>query len=331
MELIKTPIKINKLELHNRIVMAPMATSKANFGEVSHQLIDYYDEKAKGGYIGLIITEHLYIRHDGMADPGQISISKDSDIVGLKKLVDTIHHNGCKVIAQISHAGSAAKPSETGYEPISASAIIHPGSAGKLGITPREMTKAEIKEIVNDFAEAALRSKKAGFDGVELHSAHSYLLNQFYSPLSNKRQDEYGGSLTNRILIHQEIIKAVRAKVGNDYVIAMRLGASDYMDGGSSIDDGAKAACLLSEVGLDLLDVSGGFGGFKRDANAEPGYFSDATVAIKKEVDIPIILTGGISDKASAEKLLQEKKADLIGIGRALLKDSAWAKKVIEE
>ena len=213
---------------------------------------------------------------------------------------------------------------------MSGSAIFQPGSAGKLGIVPHAMTKAEIKVIINDFAEAALRTKLAGFDGVQLHSAHAYLLNQFYSPLSNKRKDEYGGSLNNRILIHQEIIKAVRAKVGTDYVIAMRLGASDYIEGGSSIADGVKSACVFAELGLDLLDISGGFGGFKRDGNEEPGYFSDATLAIKKAVTIPVILTGGINDKTSAEKLLQENKADLIGIGRALLKDSDWAKKVIE-
>ena len=309
--------------------MPPMAISKAEDGQVNQQLIDYYDEKSKGGYIGLIITEHAYVSKEGMASHGQISISRDSDVEGLKQITKIIHNNGSKVIAQISHAGSSARPEVTGHEIISASAVANMGATGKTGIIPREMNKSEIDRIINCFTEAARRAKEAGFDGVEIHSAHAYLLSQFYSPLTNKRTDEYGGSLEGRIKIHLQIIQEIRKVVGEDYLIALRLGACDYMEGGATIEDGVAASKAFEKAGLDLLDVSGGFCGIVRPDNKEPGYFGELAEAIKKEVSIPVILTGGITQGEQAEQLLQEGKSDFIGVGRAILKDSKWAEKVI--
>lgn len=330
MQSLNEPIRIKNIEIKNRLVMPPMAMSKAEAGKVTPELIDYYNDKSKGGYIGLIITEHSYISEEGKADKGQVSISGDSDIDGLKLITDAIHKNGTKVIAQINHAGSSADPEVTGSEPISASDVVNPRSAGKTGITPHQMTKAEIERIVQYFADAAKRAKKAGFDGVEIHSAHAYLLNQFYSPITNKRSDEYGGLLEGRIRIHLEIIKAVRTAVGEDYLVALRLGACDYIEGGSTLLDGVDASKAFEKAGVDLLDISGGFCGFMRPEHNEQGYFAELTEAIKKEVSIPVILTGGIVDGDAAEHLLEEQKADLIGVGRAILKDSEWAKKAME-
>ena len=325
MKLLMQPMKLKNVEIKNRVVMPPMATSKSEDGEVTQKLVDYYDEKSRGGYIGLIITEHAYISKEGMADPGQISISKDSDIKGLKRITETIHNNGSKVIAQINHAGSSAVSEVTGCEPISASAI-----ANTAGIIPHEMNQVDIERIIHCFAEAARRAKEAGFDGVEIHSAHGYLLNQFFSPLTNKRTDEYGGSLEGRIRIHMEIIKEIRKAVGADYLVALRLGACDYMEGGSTLSDGVAASRVLEKAGLDLLDISGGFCRITRPKHKEPGYFGELTEAIKKEVSVPVILTGGITKGEHAEKLLKEGKADFIGVGRAIFKDSEWAKKVVE-
>jgi len=325
MKLLMQPMKLKNVEIKNRIVMPPMATSKSEDGQVTQKLVDYYDEKSKGGYIGLIITEHAYISKEGMADPGQISISKDSDIEGLKRITETIHNNGSKVIAQINHAGSAAEQKVTGCEPISASAI-----ANTTGIIPHEMNQVDIERIIHCFAEAARRAKEAGFDGVEIHSAHGYLLNQFFSPLTNKRTDEYGGSLEGRIRIHMEIIKEIRKAVGADYLVALRLGACDYMEGGSTLSDGVAASKALEKAGLDLLDISGGLCRITRPDHKEPGYFGELTEAIKKEVSVPVILTGGITKGEHAEKLLKEGKADFIGVGRAIFKDSEWAKKVVD-
>lgn len=167
---------------------------------------------------------------------------------------------------------------------------------------------------------------------MEIHSAHGYLLNQFYSPLTNKREDEYGiSSMENRLRLHKEIIQSVRAEVGEDYLVALRLGGCDYMEGGSTIEDSVKAARLLESYGIDLLDISGGLNGYVIPKRKESGYFSDMTGQIKREVSIPVILTGGITDIDHADRLIENGRADLIGIGRAILKDSLWAMKAMKE
>jgi 2,4-dienoyl-CoA reductase-like NADH-dependent reductase (Old Yellow Enzyme family) len=175
-----------------------------------------------------------------------------------------------------------------------------------------------------------MRVREAGFDGVELHSAHGYFLNQFFSPLTNRRKDEYGGEVINRIRIHLEVIKAAREAVGEDYPILIRLGASDYCEGGTTIDDSMAAARALEAAGVDVLDVSGGFCGYNVPGTSEQGYFAPLTEALKQVVSIPVILTGGIKDAETADRLLQEGKADLIGVGRAIMSDSLWAKRAVE-
>lgn len=323
MHILNTPIRVNHLELKNRLVMPPMATAKSDpDGHVMPDICAYYDEKSAGGYIGLIITEHSFISQEGKASQGQMSLSRDSDVSGLTQLVEVIHQNGCPVMAQINHAGSAAKTEITGREVLSASPIQSP----KGNSIPQEMTLDDIRKVIEDFTAAAIRVKKAGFDGVEIHSAHGYLLNQFYSPLANKRTDEYGAhTIHSRLKLHLEVIKAVREAVGADYPVALRLGACDYMDGGSTLEDSVAAAKILEEAGIDLLDISGGICGYVRPDTQEQGYFSELTEAVKKVVHIPVILTGGITDVNAAESLLEQGKADMIGVGRAMFKDSAWA------
>ena len=328
MHLLKEPILINHLRLANRLVMPPMATAKAEDGQVTKALLEYYDEKSRGGYIGLIITEHSYVNKQGLAHGGQLSLSRDSDIAGLRELVQTIHANNTPCMAQISHAGSAADPALTGSPAISASPVLPEGNAQKGSVPPEEMNLEQINDLVRDFARAAGRAKDAGFDGVEIHSAHGYLLNQFYSPLTNQRSDEYGAStMEGRLRLHIEIIKAVREVVGPDYPIALRLGGCDYQEGGSTLEDSVAAALLLEKNGVDMLDISGGMNGYRIQGNQSQGYFSPMTELIKKEASLPVLLTGGIVDPEAAERLLERETADLIGVGRALLQDSEWAKK----
>lgn len=321
------PLEQCKLTFKNRLVMPPMATSKSEEdGRVSKDILEYYDEKSQGGYISLIIIEHSFITKQGKASDRQLSIADDSIVKDLKELVSIIHKNGSKAVMQINHAGSAANTSVTGYEPVGPSAIANPRS----GNVPKELTKSEIKIIISEFVNAALRTKEAGFDGVEIHSAHGYLLNQFFSPLSNKRTDEYGGDLIGRIKIHLEIIRAVRNAVGDEFPILLRLGASDYMEGGSTIEDSKIASIEFEKAGVDVLDISGGFCGYIVPGNPSQGYFSPLTEAIKEIISIPVILTGGITKVKAAEELLASGKADLIGVARAIYKDSKWAKNAIE-
>ena len=321
------PIMIRNMHLNNRLVMPPMATRKAlPDGHVSPEMLAYYKEKSSGGYIGLVIIEHSYISPDGKAHERQLSVADDSVIPGLKELAEIVHGQGSKTVMQINHAGSAATTEIIGTKPVAPSAIDNP----RRGSPPRELGKDDISKLVGAFVAAAMRVREAGFDGVELHSAHGFLLNQFFSPLTNRRKDEYGGEVINRIRIHLEIINAVREAVGQDFPIFVRLGASDYCEGGTMIDDSMVAVRTFEAAGVDVLDVSGGLCGFSVPGASEQGYFAPLTEALKRVVDIPIILTGGIKDAETADQLLQEGKADLIGVGRAIMSDSLWAKRAVE-
>lgn len=193
-----------------------------------------------------------------------------------------------------------------------------------------ELTSLEIKDIIKNFVEASKRVKKAGFDGVEIHSAHGYLLNQFFSPLTNKRNDEYGGDVYGRIKIHLEIIEEVRKAVGEDFTILLRIGASDYKEGGTTIEDSIIAAKEFEKAGVDILDISGGFVGYRNPNDKGEGYFAHLSEAIKNEVNIAVILTGGVVTKEGAETLLDNDKVDLIGVGRAIFTNSNWARETIE-
>lgn len=320
------PIRIGKMEITNRIVMPPIATYRSTAdGKVTEDLLSYYGERAKNSHIGMIITEHSYIALRGKAKEHQLSISDDRDIPGLSRLTEVIHQGGTKAVAQLNHAGSAAPSSATGGRPVSASGIVLPTvpMMGD-GVVPEQLTREQIAAVAARFADAAERAKRAGYDGAEIHSAHAYLLNQFYSPLTNHRTDEYGGTLDNRLRIHREVIRAVRERVGADYPLAIRLGGCDYMEGGSTIADAVYAAKVFEQEGIDLIDVSGGMCRYTRAGHDEPGYFQDLSAAIRNAVSVPVMLTGGIRTLRQAEQLLDAGAADLIGVGRELLKNPYW-------
>ncbi|MBQ4345895.1 MAG: NADH:flavin oxidoreductase [Oscillospiraceae bacterium] len=322
--LLKQPLNIGNLTVHNRLVLPPMASKNSDEnGYVTDEMIAYYENICRGGFIGLAIIEHAYIHINGKAGPGQMSVAEDGVIEGLKRLVDTIHGCGSKVICQINHAGSGTNPDYTGgLMPVAPSPVGHPLRPNSVC---RELTAEELKALPKLYADAALRVKAAGADGVEIHACHAYLLNQFYSPLTNFRTDEYGGTLENRVRMIREVYGAVREAVGDDYPIAVRLGGSDYMEGGSTIEDAAAACKLLAEDGVDLIDLSGGMNSFSVKGRNYAGYFRDMSEAVKAAVDVPVILTGGVREAAQAEYLLQKETADLIGVGRAILANHRWA------
>ncbi len=332
-ELAMKPMTIGNLTLKNRIVMPPIATYQSTEdGKVTSKMLEYYGMRATGSNLAMIITEHSYIDIRGKARKNQLSISSDEDIEGLKRLVDTIHQGGAKAIAQLNHAGSAAPSDVTGERAVAPSSVILPVSPmiGD-GTAPEELTVSQIAEIVEQFACATKRAMAAGYDGVEIHSAHAYLLNQFYSPLTNHREDDYGGDIERRLRIHREIIQSVRSAVGKEFMLSLRLGGCDYAEGGNTIEDSVYASKALADAGVDMLNITGGMCRYTRQGHNEPGYFQDMSSAIKKAVSIPVMLTGGVKTLEDAETLLKNNAADLIGVGREILKNPYWLMEQMEK
>lgn len=319
----------NNIEFKNRVIMPPMATAKADYrGHVTDEILKYYKEKTSSKLFSAVIVEHNYVDERGKAHNNQMSISDDSDIEGISNLAKIIQDNNSLAISQISHAGSAAKKSVIGIEPVAPSAILNP--AAKTADMPNELGIDEIEDIKNKFISAAERAKKAGFDGVELHSAHAYLLDQFLSPLTNKREDEYGGNIYGRIKLHLDIIKGVRARLGKDYPIFLRMGAGDFMEGGLSKEDSVIAAKEFEKVGVDVIDISGGMC-FYTIEDTRPGYFDIISKPIFESVNIPVILTGGVKKGTDIIDILDRNVCDFVGIGRSVYKDSDWMNRELKD
>lgn len=316
--MLREPIRINQLTLRNRIVMPPMATGKADHGLPDDDLVSYYAARADA--TALIIAEHEYVSLEGMAHSTQLSMADDSVIPAYRKLTAAVQARGAAIFAQLNHAGAAAR--DSGLPAVSPSGI----SVREPSSVSAAMSREDIARVKERFVSAALRAKAAGFDGVEIHGAHGYLLNQFYSPLTNRRKDDYSGqTLPGRTRLHTEILRAVRDAVGSDYPLAIRFGACDYLDGGSRIEEIPEASRLFAEAGADLLDISGGLCGFTIKDVSQPGWFAELSRPAKEAVQIPVLLTGGVLTADDAEQLLQEGAADLIGVGRAMLKTPDWA------
>ena len=320
-----SPLSINGIELQNRIVMPPMATNMSTLeGLLTEKAIRHYAERAED--VGLIVVEHAYIAPEGRFTEKQLGIYSDEMMEPLKKLVQAVHKKGAKIGFQLAHAGSRAKPEIIGELPVGPSPVIHP-----LGdVCPVELSKADIARLLDLYAAAAERVNNCGFDMVEIHGAHGYLLGQFISPLTNKRQDEYGGNTQNRAKFPVQVVKAVRKQLGENFPLFYRLGADDRLSGGLTPDEAAAVAGCLVKAGIDCIDLSGNHCLYLAD-NKEQGYFVYLAEKVRPEVDVPLLVTGGITEAEFADDLVRKEKTDLVGVGRALLKVAAWARKAVKE
>ncbi len=299
--------------------MPPMQTGRATVkGAVTDRLVGFYVRRSAA--LGLLIVEHCYVSARGRLSLKQLGICDDMLIDGLERLAGSVHAVGTPVVVQISHAGGVANRSVIGAEPAGPSAI---------GET-RGLTRSEIEGLVEEFAVAAERAIKASFDGVELHGAHGFLLNQFFSPLFNKRGDEYGGSLENRMRFPLMVVERVQETVGSRLLL-YRLGADDLDPNGTRIEDSTAFAVKLEQCGVDVVDVSGGMCGSEpKQLRSVKGYFVPQAHEIKKAVRTPVIGVGGITEAEYADRLVREGKVDLVAVGRALWKDPEWAEKAVE-
>ena len=316
-----TPMRIGKMEVSNRLVVPAMVMNFCNNdGTATEKYIAYHEAKAKGGW-GLIITEDYAVDPRGKGFIGIPGLWNDDQIESHSKLPERVHRYGSKIVAQIYHAGRQTNHLVIGAQPVAPSPIPCPANQE----IPHELTKAEIRNIVEEFGDCALRAKKAGFDGVEVHGAHGYLIAQFMSAYSNKRTDEYGGSLLNRIKFPLEIISNIRAKAGNDFPIIFRISGDEFVPGGRTIEDTKAIAVLLEQAGINAIHVSAGVYGSMQfiipPSAVRHGWIADFAAEVKKVVSIPVITVGRITDPIMAETIIASGKADFVSMGRASLAD----------
>jgi 2,4-dienoyl-CoA reductase-like NADH-dependent reductase (Old Yellow Enzyme family) len=287
-------------------------------GAVTDRLIDFYVKHSVA--LGLLIVEHSYVSGLGRLSLKQLGIYDDELISGLETLAGRIHATGTPVVLQITHAGGVAVRDIIGGEPAGPSATRN----------ARELSRGEIDALAEEFASGAKRAIKAGFDGVGLHGAHGFLLNQFFSPLLNKRGDEYGGSLENRMRFPLGVVEKVREAV-KGRLLLYRLGADDLDANGTRMEDSVAFALKLEQHGVDIIDVSGGLCGSEpKQLQGIKGYFIPQANEIKKEVKVPVIGVGGITEAEYADSLVREGMVDLVAVGRALYKDPRWAEKAVQ-
>jgi 2,4-dienoyl-CoA reductase-like NADH-dependent reductase (Old Yellow Enzyme family)/thioredoxin reductase len=316
-----TPIKIGNLELKNRFMMAPMENGLAKIGgDVSDKLINFLVERAKND-VSIIMTGSIAISPEGRGLPTQLNLYEDSHIIGLKKLTDAIHNAGGKIGAQLYHAGRQASESITGIQPIAPSAI----PCTILGNNPREMTKEDIEEIHKKFVEAAKRSVKAGFDLIEVHFAHGYLLHSFLSPHSNKRTDEYGGSLENRMKFPMAVLKDIIKSCGEKVPVTIRISVDEYLEDGLGFDE-VKIICKeVEKAGAKAISLSAGSYDLV-EYTIQPmfigqGFIVPFSEKLKKEINIPVIVAGRLNNAKLIEDIIENDKADMVAIGRGLISD----------
>lgn len=332
------PGRIGTVEIKNRLVMSPMGIGLANLdGTPTDEMIAFYEARAMGG-AGLIIPEITRVNDvHGAGLMRQLSVTKDRHIEPLSRLADAIHKHGSKVFIQLHHPGREGVSALIGGQPVvSASAI----PCKHVRQETRALTTEEVKALIQQFIDGAVRVKKAGCDGVELHAAHGYLIQQFLSPYTNKREDEYGGSFENRLRILTEMIAGIRKNCGEDFPIGVRLSVDEFLDKNGvtedyiHIQDGVKIAVALEKAGIDYLDVSCGL--YETGMTCvEPisfpqGWRRDLIAAVKAHVTIPVIGVSVIREPAVAEKLLEDGVEDFASLGRAWLADEEWGKKVQE-
>jgi len=315
--------EIKDLQLPNRFIRSAAHGLANDDGTCSPELVDAMVELARGG-VGLIITGHAYVSQGGQAQPRQLAVYNDRFIEGLAELSEAVHREGGRIMMQVAHVGLRGDPKLTGQSPIG------PSTVGDMGeSSAREMTPPEIQGVVVDFGHAARRAKEAGFDGVQIHGAHGYLLNQFLSPAHNRRTDNYGGTVENRARVLLEVLKSIRLNVGRNFPVFIKINSEDFLPGGLNQGDFIQASVMLDRAGIDAIEVSGGtpssgrFIPFRKEITFErdQAYFRKPARALKAKIKAPVILVGGIRSYLLAERLVTEGVSDYIAMCRPFIRE----------
>jgi len=315
---------INRMTLPNRFVRSATWEGLATEdGAATASLTDRMVTLAQGG-VGLIISGHTYVLPAGQTSVRQLGIYKDELIVSLKAMTDKVHANNGKIVVQLAHAGFFAKKALTGTIPRAPSAVEGIARAPR-----QEMTIDDIRSIIEAFGHGAARARESGFDGVQIHAAHGYLLSQFLSPLFNRRTDSYGGELKNRARVLLEVLKSIRENVGQDYTVLIKMNCQDYAEDGLTLADSINAAVMLERAGLDAIEISGGLltslklGPNRPKINSEEkeAYFKKEAAEFRKHLNIPLILVGGIRSYNIAKQLFKQGVADFFAMSRPFIRE----------
>jgi 2,4-dienoyl-CoA reductase-like NADH-dependent reductase (Old Yellow Enzyme family) len=315
------PGKIAGLTLANRLVRSATAEYMADeVGRPEPPLVEMHQALARGG-VGLIITGHAFVHRSGRCRLEMTGVHEDDLITSLEALTKAVHGQGGKVVMQINHGGRHCAEDAIVEEPLAPSPV--PRTRGDP--RPRELNEAQIRELIGAYGRAAGRAKTAGFDGVQLHGAHGYLINQFNSPATNWRRDGWGGSVARRLRFLEEVAAAVRDEVGGDYPVLIKLGIQDFVRDGLTLDDGVEIVRHLADWGIDAVEISGGLGGqnIRKDILCpdEEAYFLPQARKAREATDLPLILVGGLRSKSVMARILEEGTADFISLSRPLIRE----------
>ena len=325
-----TPLTIGAVTIPNRFVRSATHDFMAEEdGSTTDRNVALFSGLAEGE-VGLIITGHAFVNPAGKASPRQLGVHEDRMVEGLSRIPQAVHDFPSRVFLQIAHAGRQTKEKICGCSPLAPSAVYEP----VFKVMPRAMTQEEIKSTIDDFVQAGRRAKQAGFDGVQLHVAHGYLLNSFISPYTNRREDEYGGPLLNRARIVREILRGLKSLAGSDFPVIAKLNSSDFIPQGLSIEESIEMARLLEADGLDGVEVSGGMSEAGQGSiwqglrsQEEEGYFVDSASRFKAALRIPVFGLGGFRSFAVMERAIEEGKVDLISLSRPFIREPDLVKK----
>lgn len=325
-----SPVRVGSLTLVNRFVRSATAESMAlDDGTVTERQAGLYRALAEGE-VGLIVTGHAYVEPSGKAGPRQTAVYDDRFVAGLRAIPAAVRHTASRIMLQIAHAGRQTKPKICGCEPVAPSAVLDPSS----GILPRAMADAEIRETIQAFIRAAERGREAGFDGVQVHAAHGYLLSEYLSPHTNRREDEWGGSIENRTRALVEIISGIKAACGRDFPVLVKLNTTDFLPAGLTLEDAAAAARLIEAAGVDAIEASGGMTEAGRGSvwpglrsEDEEGYFVANAGRIRAGLSIPVFGLGGFRTFAAMESAVGDGRVDLISLSRPLVRDPGLVRK----
>lgn len=326
MSILFEPARIGNLEIRNRFVRSATYDGMSDAsGRITDNQLNLIADLACGG-VGLIISAIMYVHPSGQASAFMNSIADDSRIEGLKRLTDTAHQSGAKIAVQLFHGGREARFVKTRRElPMGPSVVLE--DAFYRG-PYREIREEEIGEVIAAFGQAARRAREAGFDAVQIHGAHGYLFSQFLSPFTNRRKDDWGGPLENRLRLHQDVYSTIRKIVGSDYPVFIKLGIQDGFAGGLALAEGMRAAEILADTGYDALEISSGVRGEQYEGTeyrtkinqaAREGYFRSWARDIKSRVRVPVMAVGGLRSVAMMEQMIQNGEADFISLCRPLI------------